>query len=100
MAFKRLFPQEQFNIMDFVRLFSSNVISDLSLASQNGSINGNIGSIMWFRFMQFWGTFQGYRKSGPLTWDLRKTFYYPTDSKSKSTALPRGVKPIQYNDIT
>jgi glycosyltransferase involved in cell wall biosynthesis len=100
MAFKRLFPQEQFNIMDFVRLFSSNAISDLSLASQNGSINGNIGSIMWFRFMQFWGTFQGYRKSGPLTWDLRKTFYYPTDSKSKSTALPRGVKPIQYNDIT
>jgi glycosyltransferase involved in cell wall biosynthesis len=100
MAFKRLFPQEQFNIMDFVRLFFSNAISDLSLASQNGSINGNIGSIMWFRFMQFWGTFQGYRKSGPLTWDLRKTFYYPTDSKSKSTALPRGVKPIQYNDIT
>jgi glycosyltransferase involved in cell wall biosynthesis len=99
MAFKRLFPQEQFYLVDFVRLFSNNSISDLSQAVQTKTAKGNIGSILWFRFMQFWGTLQGYRQSGPLTWELRETFYYPTDANIKSTSQPRSVKPIQYNDI-
>ena len=99
MAFKRLFPQEQFYLVDFVRLFSNNSISDLSQAVKTKTAKGNIGSILWFRFMQFWGTLQGYRQSGPLTWELRETFYYPTDANIKSTSQPRSVKPIQYNDI-
>ena len=99
MAFKRLFPQEQFYLVDFVRLFSSNSFSDLSQAVQTKTVKGNIGSILWFRLLQFWGTLQGYRQSGPLTWDLRETFYYPTDANIKSTSQPRSVKPIQYNDI-
>ena len=49
-----------------------------------------------FRLMQFWGTYQGYRQSGPLTWQLRRTFYYPR----AAAAAPDGrrpIDPIQYN---
>jgi rhamnosyltransferase len=99
MAFKRIFPQERFNFVDFVRLFSSNTFRDISHAFETRSANGNISSIFWFRFMQFWGTFQGYRQSGPLTRDLRETFYYPTNSKLESSPQPRNINPIKYSDI-
>ena len=99
MAFKRLFPQERFNFVDFLRLFSSNVASDMSVALREGIFSQELKGILWFRFMQFWGTYQGYRRSGPLTWELRQTFYYPVNAKSMSEQQPRSVKPIQYNDI-
>jgi rhamnosyltransferase len=99
MAFKRLFPQEQFNFLDFLRLFTSNVKSDISLAIREGKLSHELSSILWFRFMQFWGTYGGYRQGGPLTWELRQTFYYPVKAESKSEQKPRCVNPIQYHDI-
>ncbi len=46
----------------------------------------NMASIFWFRTMQFWGTYQGYRTSGPLTAHLRQTFYYPRGTDALSDA--------------
>ncbi len=80
MAFKRIFPQEQFRFLDFVSLVSSNIASDLSSAVRQHLLRRSLGSIFWFRFMQFWGTYQGYRQSGELTWQLRQTFYYPQNT--------------------
>jgi rhamnosyltransferase len=47
--------------------------------------------------MQFWGTYRGYRQSGPLTWQLRKTFYYPLEPLDQTIPNQRKVEPIQYN---
>ena len=44
------------------------------------------GSIFWFRLAQFWGTYQGFRHSGPLTAQLRQTFYYPRSLSSETSA--------------
>jgi rhamnosyltransferase len=98
MAFKRIFPQEKFNFWDFLRLSASNIASDLANASREGNLSGNFSSILWFRLLQFWGTYRGYRELGPLTWELRQTFYYPSGLKSKPIQQTRTVKPIQYND--
>jgi glycosyltransferase involved in cell wall biosynthesis len=100
MAFKRIYPQEEFSLLNFFRLFTGNAFSDVSLAVKVRKVKGNIGKIFWFRFMQFWGTYVGYRQSGPLTKDLRKTFYYPTGSRRRAGERPRDVKPIQYNDVS
>jgi rhamnosyltransferase len=100
MAFKRLFPREHFNLVDFLRLFTSNVTSDIAFAIREGKVSLELSNILWFRFMQFWGTYKGYRQSGPLTWELRQTFYYPMRNKSMSKLQPRRVNPIQYNDVT
>jgi rhamnosyltransferase len=98
MAFKRIFPQEQFSLWDLLRLYLTNVSSDLWHAAHAGQLGRQTGSILWFRWMQFWGTYQGYRQSGPLTWRLRETFYYPHGLQVANQNQQRQIAPIQYND--
>jgi rhamnosyltransferase len=99
MAFKHIYHQETFGFFDFLRLTTSNIVSDLWHATRQGRILEHFGSIFWFRSMQFWGTYQGYRQTGPLTWQLRQTFYYPNDLNPSDKNQPRKVEPIQYNDM-
>lgn len=96
MAFKRIFPQEHFHLGDFTRLVLTNILSDLWHAIRQGAPLRSLGSIFWFRWMQFWGTYQGYRQSGPLTWQLRQTFYYPRGMALDSREAVRDVEPIRY----
>jgi rhamnosyltransferase len=98
MAFKRIFPQEQFHGGDFVRLVSGNIVSDLLHAARQKALRPHFNSIFWFRWMQFWGTYQGYRQSGPLTAKLRQTFYYPAGAGKDNLSSSRRVAPIQYNE--
>jgi len=56
-----------------------------------------MGEIFWFRWMQFWGTYRGYRQSGPLTWQLRQTFYYPRGTGAPLTSHGREIAPINYH---
>jgi rhamnosyltransferase len=98
MAFKKIYPQETFNFRDFIRLFFSNVVSDSSVAIRENQFLKAVGNIIWFRLMQFWGTYQGYRQSGPLTWELRQTFYYPSGTQAKPNMQPRDIKPIRYEE--
>ena len=98
MAFKHIFPQEHFGLRDLFRLVSANISTDLWQAARQGVLRANLGSIFWFRWMQFWGTYQGYRHAGPLTWQLRQTFYYPGDRHTAQRDKTRNVQPIQYNE--
>lgn len=99
MAYKHIFPQEKFHLGDFLRLYLSNVFSDIWHAARQKALGSAFKSILWFRWMQFWGTYQGFRHSGPLTWQLRKTFYYPLGRESRAPSAPRDVEPIQYSDM-
>jgi rhamnosyltransferase len=98
MSFKRIFPEERFKVWDFIRLFSSNCATDIRDAFRQGVLLTNLEGIFWFRFMQFWGTYQGFRHSGPLSWDLRQRFYYPGGKISSTRADPRQIEPIRYKD--
>jgi glycosyltransferase involved in cell wall biosynthesis len=95
MAFKRIFPNERFTLWDLARLTVSNIASDLWHAGRQGVLGKHWRSIFWFRWMQFWGTYQGYRQSGPLTWQLRQTFYYPRGMQVVDSPS-RDVEPIRY----
>ncbi len=96
-AFKRIFPDEEFSLWDFMRLSVFNIFSDLWHALRQKKLIGSFGSIFWFRLMQFWGTFQGYQYAGPITAKLRQTFYYPRSLRAASTH-GRDVKPIDYRE--
>lgn len=98
MAFKRIFPNEHFGIWSLFRLVTVNILNDLSHAAQSGVFLRNLAGIFWFRWMQFWGTYQGYRQSGPLTWQLRQTFYYPRGVGVAIQEKPRSVEPIRYGE--
>jgi len=96
MAFKKIYPEAHFNIYDFLRLTSMNILSDLWHAARGGVLWKNMKSIFWFRFMQFHGTRLGYRESGLLTPQLRETFYYARERTTKNEVI-RDVEPIRYN---
>ena len=98
MAFKQIYSHEQFSLFDFLRLATSNIISDTRHAIKQGKLSRSWASIIWFRSMQFWGTYQGYRHSGPLTWQLRQTFYYPRDPLHSHSENNRSVNPISYQN--
>lgn len=95
MAFKQIYPQEHFHFMDFWRLFLGNASQDLRQAARVKRLASAWPSILWFRWMQFWGTYQGYRRSGPLTWQLKQAFYYPGEG-GPGAGPARDVPPIEY----
>ncbi len=96
-AFKRIFPDETFGFWEALWLAGSNIAIDLWHAQQEGVLAQHWKSIFWFRWMQFWGTYQGYRQSGPLTWQLRQTFYYPL-GLTPQPENGRDVQPIVYEE--
>jgi glycosyltransferase involved in cell wall biosynthesis len=98
MAFKTIYPQEQFGILDLVSAFYSNVKNDLMIARRDKIINKVWKSILGFRWNQFYGTYLGYRQSGPLTWQLKQTFYYPRNGQ-QIKKKDREIKPIHYKVV-
>jgi glycosyltransferase involved in cell wall biosynthesis len=96
MAFKRLFPDEHFGFWNALWLASGNILNDLWHARKEGALGSHWKSIFWFRWMQFWGTYRGYREAGPLTWQLRQTFYYPRGLRAQRDSTKREVQPIRY----
>jgi rhamnosyltransferase len=100
MAFKQIYPQENFRLTDLFRLFFTNIFSDWQEAQRVGQLPGQMIKIMDFRWNQFWGTYQGYRQSGPLTWQLKRSFYYPRRQvEETSPKSEREVEPIPYEKI-
>lgn len=95
MAFKRIHPESNFNVYDFVRLTATNILSDLWHAARERVLLKNIVSIFWFRFMQFHGTRMGHRETSLVTPQLRETFYYARERKKKDNKK-RDVEPIRY----
>jgi rhamnosyltransferase len=101
MAFKRIYPQEQFSLVDFSRLFTANMINDVLEMRRQGKGIATMKEIWQFRWAQFWGTYQGYKQSsGPLTWKLKQTFYYPKNDFPETQINIRNVEPILYPDST
>ena len=97
MAFKSIYPQETFSLIEFLRTFLKNTFSDFSAASQKKVFIQEWRNIVRFRWQQFHGTYLGYKRSGPLTWQLKQSFYYPNQKSSSSVGdFRRQVEPIDY----
>jgi glycosyltransferase involved in cell wall biosynthesis len=77
LALKQIMKSQTFTLFDFFRLLIGNVVSDWVHAFRDGDLYGNIASIPIFRFMQFSGTYRGFRHAGPIGAQLKQRFYYP-----------------------
>jgi glycosyltransferase involved in cell wall biosynthesis len=96
MALKSIRPEERFGLVDLTRLYTSNVLSDMWHAVQDKSVFSNLWPILRFRWSQFWGTYRGFAISGPLTKQLKRTFFYPRGFKRSSEPAERSMDPIDY----
>ena len=76
MAMARIQPAVRFGLVDFLRLASSSLVSDIGHGWRDAHPSA-IRDIAVFRVMQFWGTYRGFRESGSVTIELKRRFYYP-----------------------
>ena len=99
MAFKQIYPQETFTRKDLYRLFFQNVFADWKQAKLLGRLADDFKNIWRFRWRQFLGTYRGYQQSGPLTWQLKQSFYYPRQpGQASQKEQDRHVEPIHYQE--
>ena len=101
-ALKRIFPHEHFGLWDAVRLWTTNVASDVRHAAADRVARAHAGSIPLFRLMQFWGTYRGFAHRGPIPAALKQTFYYPLTHPRQpppAAPTPRNGRPIDYDRI-
>lgn len=98
-ALKNIFPEQHFGLLDFMRLSVTNILSDYFHALRDGVFWRNFVEIPRFRLMQFWGTYRGFRLSGPVGSDLRETFYYPRSLKRQEASSDEDRKRIDYSTI-
>jgi glycosyltransferase involved in cell wall biosynthesis len=99
MAFKQIYPHERFSLGDLVRLFVTNSASDLKESIRQKNFFKEMFNILRFRWFQFYGTYIGYQRSGPLTWRLKQSFYYPRNSGVElANGNLREVEPIEYKN--
>lgn len=80
-ALKRIFPEEHMGFREFVQLYTANIFEDSMQAWREGVLHRELGSILSFRLMQFWGSYQGFQQHGPVTSQLKRRFYYPTAAR-------------------
>ncbi|HEX5694759.1 MAG TPA: glycosyltransferase family 2 protein, partial [Acidimicrobiia bacterium] len=78
-TFQKVFPGEHFNLFDFVRLTTRNVVSDWKSAREQGVLLRNGLDVLGFRVAQFWGTYRGFHTRWPSSSELKRRFYYPDD---------------------
>ena len=97
MAFKSIYPEAHFSLYDFARNTLASIGFDLLHAGRQQVLFRSLAGIFWFRVAQFWGTYQGYRRSSPLTPELRQTFYYHLGWE-KTRPARREVQPIDYKE--
>lgn len=83
-ALKKILPQVHFNFFDFIRLFIYNLFSDSLIALKKGVLLTKFSEIVFFRFMQFYGTYLGHRMKGEISIELKNKFYYPKRFMLKS----------------
>lgn len=82
-ALKKIYPDEHFSFGSFVRLTIGNICSDGVHALHEKKFFSQISSIVTFRFLQFWGTYLGYKQIAQPDETLRIRMYYPNDFRRK-----------------
>lgn len=96
-AMKQILPQSRFTLRNFGPLWLRTTFSDLLQARREGVLRQQGWRIVWFRWMQYWGTFRGYQFSGRVDAQLHQAFYYPPDILDQKIPAPRPVQPIDYD---
>lgn len=96
-ALKKIMPKQHLSFLDFVRLTTGNIINDGFHAMNEGLLLKNLVSIVQFRTMQFWGSYQGFRQEGQIDNQLKKRFYYPNEFKREPTREVEPGERIVYN---
>ncbi|MEX1247013.1 MAG: glycosyltransferase family 2 protein [Anaerolineales bacterium] len=95
-ALKRILPKSRFTLRDFASQFLRAVVIDFGAARRQRVLLRVAAGIISFRFLQYYGTYRGYRDPAALSAELKHVFYYPPGSLEKrKPSAERRAKPIK-----
>ncbi|MCW5875543.1 MAG: glycosyltransferase family 2 protein [Anaerolineales bacterium] len=80
LALRQILPASRFSLANFASLFARSALSDMAAARRQGRLLRELGGILSFRFLQYWGTYRGYRDPLQPGAELKQVFYYPPDA--------------------
>lgn len=102
-AHKQIIENQEFRFAEFVSSFVRNTVSDYRAAILMGKLRESMWSIPGFRFLQFFGTYRGFKRDNVVSERLRKRFYYPDESGYPEGATESNEdnksSEIDYSDI-
>jgi len=98
LAMKQILPNSQFSFWHFLKMAISSTVSDLIQAKHDKVLLKKAGSVIQFRFRQYWGTYQGFHYRGNINPQLHQSFYYPPNILDKKIPKAREITPIHYQD--
>lgn len=84
-ALSQIEPNLKFSFVDFLVATATNVFHDIEEARRLQKLRLEFGSILLFRFNQFFGTWRGYRSRGKVDAALQQKFYYPPSIAKEAT---------------
>lgn len=79
-AHRRIYEEQRMTAREALTLGVRNVTADYVTALKQRSLVRNLVSIPSFHSAQFIGAYQGFSHDGEITGDLKRRFYYPTQS--------------------
>jgi glycosyltransferase involved in cell wall biosynthesis len=99
-ALKQILPASRFTLWNFLILWLGMTFTDLRQSRRDQVLRQVWQSIIWFRFMQYLGTYRGYNFSGSVDAQLHRRFYYPPNILDDKNPDERAVQPIDYGEIS
>jgi rhamnosyltransferase len=98
-ALKKIMPAQHLSLIDFIRLTTANIFTDGFHALREGVFIKTIYSVIVFRTMQFWGSYQGFRQIGQVDEKLKQRFYYPNEFRKKAKTEAEPGEKIIYSSL-
>jgi len=99
-AFQRIFPTEDFRLLDLLRLTSVSIWRDLVSAWADGELWRRWREVCLFRMMQYMGAYRGFKFSGKLESALKRKLYYPHPPRTEvDVHAESGRRKIPYLDL-
>jgi len=96
-AFKKIYSDKSFTLLNGLFFFIANTFSDLCHAWRDKIPFRELLGVPLFRLVQFWGTYRGYSLKGEVPQELFDRFYYPNKLLHSKTKIPReGERLIRY----
>jgi glycosyltransferase involved in cell wall biosynthesis len=96
-ALRRLLPKSKFSLRDFASQYLRSVVADMGAARRQRVLARELFGILSFRFLQYYGTYRGYRDPMNPGSELKRVFYYPPGSLEERKAAE--VKEAQRKSV-
>lgn len=101
LALQRIRPELTVRKRDLLRYLLKGVTTDMYHAHRNGVPLRRWPNVWHYRLAQYWGSYNGNRRSRELSASLRESYFYPTEKKGRALShVDVHPKPVSGTTMT